>query len=98
MKKKLLRISERILTGLIYGFVFAGMFVFFISVAEIITQRELTSVEYGSLISASLFLTGCLKVAYKNVRYQIIEMLGEEIEKAEEQADELYEHLEVKIW
>jgi hypothetical protein len=98
MKKKLLRVAERILSGLIYGFAFVGMFVFFISVAEIITQRELTNVETGSLITASLFLTGCLKVAYKNVRYQIIELLGEEIEKAEEQADELYEHLEVKIW
>lgn len=98
MKKKLLRISERVLTGLIYSFASLGMFVFFIAVAEIIMQRELTSVEHGSLITASLFLTGCLKVAYRNVRYQIIELLGEEIEKAEEQADELYEHLEVQIW
>lgn len=96
--KKLLRIAERILTGLIYGFAFGGMFVFFISVAEIIVKRELTSEELGSLIAASLFITGCLKVLYKHVRYELLELLGEEIEKAEEQADELYEHLEVKIW
>ena len=96
MKKKLLRAAERILTGLIYAFAFLGTFVFFIAVAEIITQRELTSVEHGSLISASLLLTGCLKVAYKHVCYELIELLGEEIEEAEEQADELYNHLEVK--
>jgi hypothetical protein len=94
VKKSILEYLERILEAALSALASLGMFLFVTFLINLFWDGTLTTKDMLAVFVASLFVVYCMTHALVMVRYERLEILADELENQE--AKELYEHLEVK--
>lgn len=96
MKKKILEAVERFLAGLLSTLTCMGAFLVIYFLTNLFYSQKLQSSEIFALFTASVIISYFLINGYEYVRYKRLEILADELEQEkDEQAEELYKHLEV---
>lgn len=95
MKKRLLEYLERVLEAAISALASIGLFLVINFLANLFWDGVMTTENMLAAFVGSMFLVFCLTRALVVVRYERLEILADELENTDEEADELYEHLKV---
>lgn len=97
MKKKVLDFFEQLLEKTLSCLSCFGMFALINLLVNLFWHRELQTGELYALFVASVIVTYFMTNGYLYVRYKRLEIMADELEQEkDEQAEELYRHLEVK--
>lgn len=94
MKMRILELLERILEAALSALASVGLFMMIRLLINLFWEGVMTMKNELAAFVASMFLVYCMTRCLLVVRYERLEMLADELENQE--AKELYEHLEVK--
>ena len=93
---RFLECVERILRAILSAFASVGMFVLLLLVINLVRDEPLPTENMGIVCMVSMLLVYCIIQLMKEVRYERLAMLADELDNTDDDAEELYEHLRVK--